>query len=342
MSQPEVSGPRSDDRLIMDLLVFSALGASSLLVAHDLKLFSLLAEKSRTLLEICEACNIARRPAEALTGMCVSMGLLQLRDSRFALTPLAEDYLLETSPSYWGGTLEFAKANYSLYSFESLKRAVLTNSSQVYGGKELFPSHEEQAALARTFTRMMHSFSVGPAIAWPKAVDLSDNRVMLDIGGGSAVHSMSAVRRWPALRAQVLDLPSVCEIATEYITREGLQDRVSTHAGDMWKDPFPSADLHFYSWIYHDWPPEKGRFLTEKSFRSLSSGGRIIVHELLLNDEKTGPAAVAASSLIMLLATAGQEYSGRELSAMLAEAGFVGIEVKHTFGYWGIVTGRKP
>jgi hypothetical protein len=341
MSHSAVSGPRSDDRPIQEIAV-SLLTASSLLVAHDLKLFSLLAEKSRTLLEICEACNIARRPAEALTSMCVSLGLLQLRDSRIALTPVAEDYLLETSPSYWGGALDFAKANYSLYSFESLKKAVLTNSSQVYGGKGLFPSHEEQAALARTFTRMMHGCSVGPALAWPNAVELSANRVMLDIGGGSGVHAMSAVRRWPALQAVVLDLPPVCELATEYITREGLQDSVTTHVGDMWNDPFPSADVHFYSWIYHDWPPENGRFLTEKSFRSLPSGGRLIVHELLLNDDKTGPAAVAAYSLIMLLATDGQEYSGRELSVMLAEAGFVGIEVKHTFGYWGIVTGRKP
>jgi ubiquinone/menaquinone biosynthesis C-methylase UbiE len=179
-------------------------------------------------------------------------------------------------------------------------------------------------------------------MAWPKVVDLSGHRLMLDIGGGSGVHAMSAVRRWPALQALVLDLLPVCEVATEYIAREGLQDRVTTHVGNMWKDPFPSADVHFYSWIYHDWPPEKGRFLTEKSFRSLSSGGRIIVHELLLNDEKTGPAAVAAYSLIMLLFTEGQEYSGRELAAMLREAGFVGIEVKPTFGYFSIVTGHKP
>jgi Dimerisation domain len=110
MSQP-APGPRSDDRRMQDLIVLSPLTAPSLLVAHDLKLFSLLAEKSRTLPEICEACNVARRPAEALTSMCVSLGLLQLRDSRFTLTPLAEDYLHETSPSYWGGVLDFVKAN---------------------------------------------------------------------------------------------------------------------------------------------------------------------------------------------------------------------------------------
>jgi hypothetical protein len=44
----------------------------------------------------------------------------------------------------------------------------------------------------------------------------------------------------------------------------------------------------------------------------------------------------------MLLWTEGKQYSGSELAAMLVEAGFTDVEVKPTFGYWGIVTGRKP
>jgi hypothetical protein len=44
----------------------------------------------------------------------------------------------------------------------------------------------------------------------------------------------------------------------------------------------------------------------------------------------------------MLLWCTGQQYSGRELSDMLSEAGFKDIEVKPTFGYWSIVTGIKP
>jgi hypothetical protein len=110
----------------------------------------------------------------------------------------------------------------------------------------------------------------------------------------------------------------------------------------MWTDPFPAADLHFYSWIYHDWPPEKGRVLTQKSFAALESGGRLVIHEMLYNDEKTGPFPMAACSINMLVWTEGEQYSGRELSAILADAGFTDIEVKPTWGYWSIVTGRKP
>ena len=94
--------------------------------------------------------------------------------------------------------------------------------------------------------------------------------------------------------------------------------------------------------IYHDWPPEKCRWLTQKSFASVDPGGRIILHEILYHDDKTGPFTVAAYNIGMLWGTEGQQYSGAELAGMLREAGFTAIEVKPTQGYWSIVTGRKP
>jgi len=334
--------PRTDDRPLWDML-FGIWGYPAVLVAHDLKLFPLLAEQPRTLTDICDALNVAPRPAEALLGVSLALGLVELRGEQYVLTALAEDYLLESSPTYFGGALDhMVIANYSVWSFESLKKAVLTDTPQIYGaGKEMFKSHEEQADLARTFTRAMHSTSIGPALVWPGHVDLSDYQLMLDVGGGSGAHSIGAVLRWPTLRASVFDVAPVCDVAQEFIASHNLQSRIGAHAGDMWTDPFPPADVHFYSMIYHDWPPEKCEFLTRKSFESLESGGRIIVHEMLYNDDKTGPFAVAAFNVDMLLWTEGKQYSGQELTSMLSDAGFVDLEFAPTVGYWSIVTGRK-
>ena len=346
MSQPAseaIHRPRTDDRPLWDI-VFGIWGYPAVLVAHDLKLFPLLAEKPRTLPEVCEALTIARRPAEALLTVCTSVGLVQVQDGCYSLTPLSEEYLLESSPTYFGGFLDcMVIANYPVWSFASLKKAVLTDTPQIYGGEDTWKSHEEQVNLARTFTRAMHGASMGPALAWPEVLDLSGHKVMLDVGGGSGAHCIGAALRWPNLQALVLDIAPVCEVAEEFIMRHSLQSRITTHVGDMWNDPFPAADLHFHSMIYHDWAPEKCRILTRKSFESLESGGRIIIHEMLYHDEKTGPFPVAAFNIDMLLWLEGAEqYSGRELSAMLTEAGFTDIEVKPTFGYWSIVTGRKP
>jgi O-methyltransferase len=94
------------------------------------------------------------------------------------------------------------------------------------------------------------------------------------VGGGSGAHSIGAALKFPRLQGIVFDAPPVCEVAAEFIAGYELQTRIRTHAGDMWTDPFPPVDVHFYSFIYHDWTPEKCRFLTRKSFESLRPGVR--------------------------------------------------------------------
>jgi SAM-dependent methyltransferase len=331
--------PRADDRQLLDIEV-GLVGYMAIFVAHKLKLFSHLGRAPHTLVEVCQALNLARRPAEALLNVSRSLGLVHKQGESYTLTPLAEDYLLDTSPTYFGDVLDLDLADPP--SFASLEKAVLANAQQVYGGGDWVKSHEERADLARAFTRAMHGYGMGPALAWPDMLDLSEHRLMLDIGGGSGVHSIGAVRRWPNLQAITFDLAPVCEVAQEFVSRYGLQSRIRTHVGDMWQDPFPSADLHVYANIYHDWPVEKGRVLSRKSFESLKPGGRILLHEMLYDDNKAGPFTVAAFNILMLFATEGEQYSGSELATLLTEAGFTEIDVKHTFGYWSIVTGRKP
>jgi O-methyltransferase domain len=87
---------------------------------------------------------------------------------------------------------------------------------------------------------------------------------------------------------------------------------------------------------------EKCQFLTEKSFRSLPFGGKIIVHEILLDTDKSGPLLAALMSMVMLLWTEGRQYSGAELARLLENTGFMDVRVEKTLGPWGIVMGRKP
>lgn len=338
-----VQQSQTDERRLWDIINVGCVGYGTFLVAHDLRLFSLLADKPQTLVEIYEVLQIKRRAAEALLSMTVSLGLLHLNDGAYTLTQLAKDYLLESSPTYIGGFLDIAIDNNQTFSFNSIKQALLTNASQLYSGEKIFQVHEEQVNLTRSFTKGMHSHSMAAALAWPQVIDLSKYKSLLDIGGGSGAHSIGAALKWTNLQAVILDMALVCDVAQELVAQYGLQNRITTQSSDMWNQPFPPADLHFYADIYHDWLPEKGRFLTHKSFESLEPGGRIIIHEMLYdNEQKLGAPAVAAYNMIMLLCTEGQQYSGAELSRMLSEAGFVDIEVLPTFGYWSIVTGCKP
>ena len=336
-----IQTPRVDDRPVWDV-IFAVYGYPALLLAHRLKVFALLAAGPRTMEDICNSLNIKQRPAEAILTVATALGFLSLQEGRYSLTAVAEEYLLEKSPNYFGFFWDLMIDNYQVSSFTSLEKAILTDAPQAYGGGDIFKSHEEQIELLQRFTRGMHSISRTSAFFWPEVTDFSQHRVMLDVAGGSAAHSIGAALKLPNVKVIFLDFRQVCEIAQEYINQYGLQERIKTQEINIWSDHWPAADLHFFSNIYHDWTAEKCHFLTAKSFNSLESGGRIVIHEMLYDDQKTGPFAPAAFSMMMTGWTEGKQYSGLELSTMLKEIGFEDIQIHKAFGYYSIVTGRKP
>jgi SAM-dependent methyltransferase len=326
----DIRKPRIDDRPLWDLIA-AARGYTALLLAHELKLFALLGERPRTLAEICTALTLADHPAEALLTMLESLSLVQAQDGHYGLTPLAADALVESSPTYLGWYLDREIANEAVFSFRSMRAAFVDDMPLT------------QNSDRHLFTHAMHSMSMSAALSWPKALDLSPYQRMLDIGGGSGAHSIGAALHWPHLQAVVFDRDAeTLKIAQGFIAQYGVQERVSTQMGDMLKEPFPPADLHLFSAIYHHWPIERGRDLTAKSFASLPSGGRIIIHERPYDAERRGPLAVVAMTMLALMRGEGGRYSAADYVGMLSEAGFVDLEVKSTTGYWSIVTGRKP
>ena len=86
---PTIQAPRVDDRPVWDV-VFAVYGYPALLLAHRLKVFSLLADGPRTLADICNALNIKQRPAEAILTVATALGFLSLQEERYSLTAVSE------------------------------------------------------------------------------------------------------------------------------------------------------------------------------------------------------------------------------------------------------------
>ena len=331
--------PRTDDRLICELSG-NVIGSFGVAIAHEVGVFHFLANGPRTAGQLCAALGLSARPAEALLILCISAGLLRVERGAYSLTAVAEDYLVEHSPMYAGSLFEFWSGD-NPFSYVRLLDAVKGDGQVAHGRRQWIENHRDDAERAESFTRIMHGHSMAPALVWPQKVDLGGSRRLLDVGGGSGAHSIGALLHWPQLEAIVLDLPSVCIAAQRYIAQYGMTQRIRTQAADMWTDAWPDADIHFFSDIFHDWTPDECRTLVTRSFQSLPRGGRIFVHEMLYDDDKKGPFIVAAESLAMLTFCGGQQFSGRELTALLRESGFDDVAVVPTFGYWSVVTGTK-
>jgi SAM-dependent methyltransferase len=306
-------------------------GFKTLAAAHELDLFTRLSgTPGTTAQELAEALNIDPRPAEILLTGCAALGVLEKLEGRYCNTPLAETFLVRGKPYYFGGFV--AMLDKRLYrGWDNLTEALRTNRPTTWNPdqqKSLFEG--EDPAMLATFWEAMHSLSTFTARVLGETIDFAPFTRLLDVGGGSGAYDIELCRRYPHLRATVYDLPFVTEIAAAKAAGAGLGDRVATASGDFFTDAaFPTDhDVILLSMIMHDWKEDQDRDILRKCYQALPRGGAVIIAELLVNDEKTGPVPAALMSLNMLIETeGGRNYTPAEYSAWLGELGFRDVRV---------------
>ena len=90
----------------------------------------------------------------------------------------------------------------------------------------------------------------------------------------------------------------------------------------MFRDPVPTgADVVLLSNILHDWDVPECRDLIARCAGALPAGGRLLIHDVFLNDALDGPLPIALYSAALFRLTEGRAYSAAEYRGWLAEAG---------------------
>jgi hypothetical protein len=320
----------------------------ALATASELDLFARLSDTDgHTIDELAELLGIGQRPVESLVAACASIGLLERRDGRYVNSALADEFLVPGKAYHFGGWVHMLDRR--LYpAWGLLTEAVRTNRPTSWNPDEqahLFDSEDPE--LLALFWEAMHSLSTLTARELGAHFDLSASTALLDVGGGSGAYDIELCRRYPNLRATVFDLPPVCEIASKKIVAAGDEDRIAVAPGDFLADPeLPAGhDVVLLSMIMHDWTPEQDLAILRKCFAALPPDGRIVISELLVNDEKTGPPAATLMSLNMLVETVGgRNYTAEEYEQWLHATGFVDVQTVsfEAPGANGAVLARKP
>lgn len=320
----------------------------TLAVAVELDLFTRLAGGRTVTVEQAGAeLDIPERPADLLLAACASLGLLERSGDGYRNTALAEEFLVAGRPYYFGGQVRYCDQRTYL-PWHRIGEALRTDRPLTWDPgtqSSLFETADPQ--MLALFWDAMHSTSIFTARALAGAYDFGDRRWLLDVGGGSGAYPIELCRRYPHLRATVYDLPHVCEIARGRIATAGMADRIGTVAGDFLTEPaLPGGcDVVLLSMILHDWDEQTNRRLLAKCHAALPAGGLVVISELLLNPDRTGPPEAALMGLNMLVETeAGRNYSETEYAGWLTGAGFADPRTVpfDAPGATGAVVARKP
>lgn len=294
--------------------------ARAIQTALKLGMFEALGASELDEASLARAMGTEPRATGLLANALTALGLLAKDAGRFTLTDPARRYLLQSSEQYLGGMILFDEALWEVWG--RLEDSI--RSGQPARIPDMFQARPQDTS---RFIRAMDSLvrARGDA-AWVAAnLDLSGVGIIADLGGGPGTYVAAMLKRWPAMRAAIWDLPATLEAARRILAeREAeVMGRIDLVSVDYLRDDLPGrCGALFMSNIIHSENEETNAALMKKCFAALNPGGMLVIKDHVMNRALTEPAAGALFALYLLLTTRGRDWSFEEISRWLCDAGF--------------------
>jgi len=268
------------------------------------------------------ALGLPARPARALLDTCVATGLLEKTDGRYRNSPLGARYLAAGS--------EYSLRNYVLderwcwSAWERLEDALRADHQLLPEDAEGYHAFPEDF-----FLDFLHGHSLAMGERLAAAVDFGSSRRVMDVGGGSGAVSIALCRANPHLEAVLVDQPAVAARAAAHIEAAGLDGRISTWPANIFESPLPDGcDTAVVANVLHDFSPDRAREILARVAAALPTGGRVVILEIVPDEERRSPPLAVAFSVAMIVNTAGGDaHTVSQYRAWLEEAGLTGIAV---------------
>jgi SAM-dependent methyltransferase len=333
-SKPSIPEPLSPQGIME--LAFAFQRSRVLLTAHELDLFTVLGDGSKSSSEVAQALGTKERATDRLMNALCAMSLLTKQGGRFSNTPPASRFLVKGKPEFMAGLMHMT---HLWETWSTLTEAVRQGRSVA---DRTAGVNERGADWLRAFIAAMHWRASQHAPGVVGLLDLSGVSRVLDVGGGSGAYAMAFVRAKPDIGAVVFDLPTVVPLTQEYIRQAELSDKVKTVVGDYDRDALGSGfDLVFLSAIIHSNSPSGNRDLIGKAATALAPHGQVVVQDFIVDEDRTGPPFAALFALNMLVGTgAGDTYTESEVRRWMEDAGLRRIARQDTPFGTSLIIGR--
>jgi hypothetical protein len=319
-------------------------GSKALLSAIELGLFTELANSPLNADELTARLKLHQRSARDFYDALVALGMLERDGGLYRNAPDSDFFLVRGKPTYIGGLLEMA--NERLYTFwGSLTEGLKTGQPQnelKSGSAGLFETIYGDPERLRQFLGAMTGLSMGASKAIAEKFPWRQYKTVVDVGGAQGGLLVQVCGAHPHVTGVNFDLPVVGPVFEDYVAASGLSNRLRFVPASFFEEELPTADVITMGHILHDWNLNEKRMLLEKAYRALPAGGALIVFEALIDDERKHNVFGLLMSINMLIETPGGfDYTGKDCSGWMREAGFHETRVEHLVGPDSMVIGIK-
>jgi len=183
---------------------------------------------------------------------------------------------------------------------------------------EYFASHPEASAV---FNEAMTAWTTQVAGAVVGSYDFSTFGTVVDVGGNQGTMLAAILRRHPATRGILFDLPHIVAGAEPHLKRAGIESRCACVGGDFFEALPTHGNAYVLAQILHDWDDDRCVAILAQCRRAMPEHGKLLIVELVLppGDE---PFFGKWLDLHMLVMTSGRERTAAEYEQLLGAGGF--------------------
>ena len=297
-------------------LGYSFFKSKVLLTAVRLDVFNIIGETGLSAGDISAKINSNVCATETFLDAMVSLDLLQKDNDKYFNTEEGKEIFINGRDRYIGDIVILQDVMWDAWS--RLSDSVI--SGEPARKPDMFQAERNET---RNFITAMHNTAMSVAPIISREIDLSDCKTMIDLGGGAGTYSVFFCTGNSNLKATILDLPGTLKITKELISNSSVANRIKLIEGDFNKEIKGQYDVAFLSNIIHGEGEQENTALIRRVYNALNSGGKIIIQDFILDNDKASPCFPALFSLNMLLFTEnGRTYSFQEIEGWLKEAGF--------------------
>jgi SAM-dependent methyltransferase len=281
----------------------------------ELDLFTVLGDRKMTGKQVADHAKTDQRATMMLLNALSAMDLVNKEQEYYSASEPAQKFLNKNSEHYIGYMI--MHHHHLSSSWSALDQAVRTGGPV----RERAAFHDEKWREA--FLMGMYTNASLQAPELVEQIDLAGCTSLLDLGGGPGTYAIHFCRRFPQLKAVVFDLPGTRPFAERTIERYDLRDRIRYVAGNYLDQDIPGKyDAIWMSHILHAEDARTCALLIRKAAAALAPGGKILIHDFILENSMDGPLFAALFSLNMLIGTpGGQSYSEKQIMQWLIDAG---------------------
>ena len=302
-------------------MIHSYWSAMSIHVAAQLKLADLLHDGPKTAQELGQT---TKAHPQALYRLLRALSSVEIfsedGEGRFHMTPMAE-CLLDRPGSQYAVAMMMGGEHYRswgdlLYSVQTGKPAF----DHLFG-KGVFDYLAEHPEEAMIFDAAMTGFHGPETQAMIDAYDYTGVNTLVDIGGGNGTVLTAVLKKNPAMKGILYDLPGVIERAKKNLADAGLASRCQTIAGSFFESIPPGGESYQMRHIIHDWTDEQCHTILGHVRKVIPRTGRLLVIEMVVKPGNE-PQLAKWLDLNMMVVPGGRERTEAEYRDMYAKAGF--------------------